>query len=114
MGDKWLKDEHGFYLSPGKQKSVYANNAKKYKKHKTNGDKYTGRKLKRLCPKCGKVITIERYVHRNDKYGIMRDMKVYICEKCNAVWSSKQTIKVWERLKSNPPKMSNREFKSKL
>lgn len=114
----WLKNEQGMFLSPEKAKSEFALEAKKRraKKHKTNKDSYTGRKLTRLCPKCGSDVTKnQRVLDRNDAIGVYRDnTAVYICNRCNAVWRSKQTIKVWQRLKKNPAPTLRKEFKEGL
>ena len=111
---KYKVNDQGLYLSPGKEKSVNATEMRKRKKKQ--GDKYLSRKLTRLCPKCGAVITIKRNkVVRNDKLGIYRDTAAYICTHCCSAWTSKQTNKVWERLKVNPSKkISNAEFKKQL
>ena len=114
MAIKYKVNDQGLYLSPGKEKSVRANEARK--RRKKQGDKYLGRKLTRCCPKCGAVITLKRdNVVRNDKVGIYRDTAAYICMHCGSAWTSKQTNKVWERLKVNPSKkISNAEFKKQL
>lgn len=114
----WLKNGQGMFLSPEKSKSERALEAKKrrVKKHKTNKDSYSGKKLTRLCPKCGSDVSKnQRTLDRNDAIGVYRDnTAVYVCNKCHAVWRSKQTIKVWQRLKKNPEPTSNKEFKAKL
>lgn len=115
METKWRINDQGMTISPEKAKSERMHAARRArKKRRPNKDSYTGRKLVRLCPKCGEEIKKEKWLRRNDELGIYRDMKVYVCGKCNAVWQSAQTIKVWQRLKKNPPKQTNQEFKSRL
>lgn len=108
----WLKNESGEYLSPAKQKSERARARRK--KHKTNKDKYTSRTLTRKCPKDGAVITKKRRLKADKELGIPKDVTVYICPECGAVWGSKQVIKVWQNLKRSSPKMSRKEFKALL
>ena len=103
----WKTDGAGGYLSPEKQRSERA--LEKKRQRKKQGDSYNGRKLVRLCPKCNSVIKKERRLRRNDSLGIYRDVTVFVCEHCNAVWNSKQTNKVWQRLK----KCSNNNISNK-
>ena len=116
MGDlKWRVNEQGMLISPEAIKSERMREVKRKKKHKTNKETYDGRKLHRYCPKCGEEITKKRVMKRNDALGIYRDgTTVYICSNCNAVWSSKQTNKVWEKRKKNPKPTTNKDFKEKL
>lgn len=112
---KWRTNSQGMIISPEAQKSERLHVARRAKKLKTNKDRYAHRELVRKCPKCGAVITKKRTLHRNDDLGIYRDeTTVFICGSCNAIWRSGQTIKVWERLKSNSKPMSNKAFKNKL
>lgn len=112
---KYLKNSQGMTISPTKARSEMLHSIKRKKRHATNQDRYTGRKLTRLCPKCSAEIKKKRVLHRNDAIGIFRDnTTVFICESCNAVWLSKQTIKVWEVLKKSSPKISNKQFKETL
>ncbi|MBR2448940.1 MAG: hypothetical protein IKB30_02335 [Clostridia bacterium] len=112
---KWRKNSQGMIISPEAAKSEMLHAARRAKKHKTNKDSYTNRKLTRKCPKCGAVINNKKTMHRNDALGIYRDFTtVFICGECNAVWRSGQTIKVWQRLKQPSKAISNKEFKKKL
>ena len=104
---KWRTNSQGMIISPEAQKSERLHVARRAKKLKTNKDRYAHRELVRKCPKCGAVITKKRTLHRNDDLGIYRDeTTVFICESCYAVWRSSQTIKIWERLKSNSKPMN--------
>lgn len=112
---KWLTNSQGMVLSPEKERSERALRARRKRKTKTNKDSYSNRKLTRKCPKCGSIITKKRTLNRNDEIGIFRDSTtVYICDDCLAVWSSKQVIKIWQRLKKNPTPSTNKDFKNKL
>lgn len=108
----WKVDKQGFYLSPGKTRSSNAVEGKSRKKKQ--GDKYFSRKLTRLCPKCNAEIKKKKRLRRCDALGVNRDVTVFICENCHAVWLSKQTNKVWQDLKRNGPKISHAEFKKNL
>ena len=114
METKWRINDQGMIISPEKAKSERLHAARRARKKRRTNDSYIGRKLTRLCPKCGEEIKQKKMLKRNDKLGIYRDMQVYCCEKCNAVWQSSQTIKVWQRLKKNPPKQNIQEFKLHL
>ena len=115
MQGKWRTNSQGMIISPEAQRAEWAREGKRKKKHKTNKDKYTGRELHRYCPKCNAEITKKRTLQRNDKLGVYRDgTTVFICDKCNAVWLSKQTNKVWQNLKRNPKPQTNKEFKDSL
>lgn len=109
---KWRINDKGEVISPEAQKTYRQHEGKK--RRKKQGDKYLNRTLKRLCPKCGTEITKKRTLERNDSLGIYRDVTAFLCEKCFASWTSKQTIKVWERLKVNRPRMTNKQFKESL
>ena len=114
----WLKDENGFYLSPSKQKSVDAIVARKRKKHKTNKDKYYGRKLHRLCPICNTELTTKNVIHEdfyNERKGQVYTRALYACKECQRIWSSKETIKVWKDGRKRTRKnLSNAKFKREL
>ena len=111
----WLRNAEGLYISPEKAKSDRAHAGKRAKKHKTNNQFYSGRKLTRLCPKCAAEIKKNKRLHRNEELGIHRDETVYVCERCHNIWHSWQTIKIWQRLKQNPKKaISNKEYKQRL
>ena len=109
---KYLINEHGEVISPEAQKSYRQHEGKRMRKKQ--GDKYLGRKLKRFCPKCGAEITKKRTLKRNDSIGIYKDVTAFICDKCFASWTSRQTIKVHERLKVNSTKMTNEQFRQSL
>lgn len=112
---KWRVNSQGMIISPEAAKSEMLHTKRRAKKHKTNKDSYTHRKLTRKCPKCGTVITKKKTMHRNDALGIYRDFTtVFICDSCRTVWHSEQTIKVWQRLKKNPKPISNKEYKKSI
>ena len=113
---KWRVNEQGLIISPEGARSEFMleKKAVRKKRHKTNKFLYTGRKLHRFCPKCNAEITKKKRLSRNDALGVFREQTVYICDKCNAIWASKQTNKVWKSPKKNPNKMSNKQFKQSL
>lgn len=114
----WLKDEKGFYLSPSKQKSVDAQEARRRKKHKTNRDKFYGRKLHRFCPICNTELTTKNVIHEdfyNERKGEVYPRTLYACKECKRIWTSKETIKVWREKRPKTKKnISNLQFKKKL
>lgn len=106
----WRIDKNGNYLSPEKQRSVQALEIKRNKR----GSSYDAKTLTRYCPKCNAVITKKRRLDRNDELKIFRPVTVYMCPNCRAVWSSKQTNKVWQRLKKSSKKITNVQFKRNI
>ena len=79
----WLIDDKGFYLSPSKQKSVNAQEARRRKKHKTNKYKFFGRKLHRFCPICNTELTTKNVIHEsfyNERKGQVYTRALYANE----------------------------------
>lgn len=115
---KWLTDEKGFYLSPSKQKSVNAQEARRRKKHKTNKYKFSGRKLHRFCPICNTELTTKNVIHEsfyNERKGQVYTRALYACKNCQRIWYSNETIKVWkDGRKKTRRHLSNAQFKKSL
>lgn len=105
----WRIDKNGNYLSPEKQRSEQA-----LERKRKRGSSYDTKKLTRYCPKCNSIITKKRRLDRNDELKIFRPVTVYVCPNCRAVWSSKQTNKVWQRLKKSSKKIANIQFKRNI
>ena len=114
----WLTDDKGFYLSPSRQKSADAQAARRRKKHRTNKDKFYGRKLHRLCPICNTELTAKNVIHEefyNEKKNKRYTRALFVCKECMRIWTSKETNKVWKekRPKTNR-NVSNKQFKKEL
>lgn len=118
MDDKWLKNDQGLYLSPGRQRSAEGHAARRRKKHRTNCDKFYGRKLHRFCPICNTELTTKNVIHENffnKREGKIYTRALFVCKDCKRIWESKETIKVWRAGRKKTLKnISNAEFKRQL
>ena len=118
----YRRDEFGNIINPeAARKAAYAERmraGKRKKKHKTNKDKYFGRKLVRICPKCG-CEDIEKVIHYTNTETIGRQIKrvFFKCKKCGGIGKSKQFICVHRAPGegvAGQKKMTCKEFKAKI
>ena len=125
MAGLYLRDSNGQIINPEarRREEYYARlrAGKRKKKHRTNKDKYFGRKLVRLCPHCyssdmdKKIERIIEWTHDNE--GRRKTRTWWKCKNCGGVWLAKDMINVHrapgEGLKGQV-KMTAKEFKDKI
>ena len=120
----YLRDKSGNIINPeAARKAAYVEklqSGKRKKKHKTNKDKYFGRKLVRICPNCYSK-EIEKLIHytnaEDGTHGKQIKRVFFKCKKCGSLYVSRNLIKVFKAPGegvAGQKKMTCKEFKEKI